>query len=78
MALYDYKCRNCGAVSEILMRKADDCAKCPECGSEDMGKLVSASYRINMNASQKSNTCCGRAERCDSPPCSTGRQCHRH
>jgi putative FmdB family regulatory protein len=76
--IYDYKCRDCGTVKEVLVRRLEDRARCPECGSEAMEKLVSASYRINMNASAPGTTCCGRAERCDSPPCSTGRQCHRH
>ena len=78
MPIYDYKCRICGAEKEILIRRAGDTPMCPECGSEAMNKLVSASYHINMSNPSKGGTCCGRAERCDSPPCSTGRQCHRH
>jgi len=78
MPIYDYKCRDCGAVKELLMRKPADNIRCPECGSQAMEKLVSASYHINMSAEAKGTTCCGRAERCAAPPCSNGQKCHRH
>jgi len=77
MPIYDYRCRNCGAVAEVLVRRAEDSARCPGCGSEAMEKMVSASYHINVNTAPKGATCCGKAERCDVPSCSIGEHCRR-
>lgn len=79
MPLYDYRCRGCGALSELLVRSTEFYVKCPECGSDDMERLVSASYNIRMDAPSSDNTtCCGRSERCEAPPCHTDESCHRH
>ena len=78
MPIYDYKCRECGRVSEIFLRSADsEDIKCPDCGSKNLEKLISASYMIRMNASMPGTTCCGRTERCETPPCFTGDICRR-
>jgi len=79
MPLYDFKCHECGRVSEILLRSADTQAiRCPECGSSNLERLISSSYVVKMFSQAPVTTCCGRAERCDTPPCSTGDTCRRH
>ena len=77
MPIYDYKCRECGRVSEIFLRNAVQVARCPSCGSDNMERLFSASYMIKTDVSASGATCCGRTERCEIPPCSTGDVCHR-
>ena len=78
MPIYDYKCDECGTVSELLVRNMDSSViACPECGSKDMEKLISASYMIQMGAPPAGNTCCGREERCATPACSEGGTCCR-
>jgi putative FmdB family regulatory protein len=78
MPIYDYKCRECGRVSEVLQRSLEgEAIKCPHCGSEDVEKLMSASYMVRMGRDGGGTTCCGSTERCDAPPCSTGDVCHR-
>ena len=78
MPIYDFRCRDCDKVSEILVRGTEgQAAHCTGCGSESMEKLVSASYAIRMDAPESDTTCCGRAERCETPPCSMGDTCHR-
>jgi len=78
MPVYDYKCRDCGKVSEIFLRSLDtEDIHCPNCGSGNLERLISASYMIKIGASAPGTTCCGRAERCETPPCSTGDVCHR-
>ena len=78
MPIYDFRCRDCGKVSELFVRGADSqAARCTGCGSENMEKLISSSYMIKMDAPQSGTTCCGRAERCETPPCSTGEKCER-
>lgn len=41
MPLYEYQCRSCGKVHEVMQRYTDlPLTKCPECGGE-MKKLIS-------------------------------------
>jgi putative FmdB family regulatory protein len=76
--IYDFRCRECGKVLEILVRSADSGEiKCPSCGSKNMERLISASYMIKMGTSAPGTTCCGRTERCETPPCSNGDICRR-
>ena len=50
MPIHDYRCNQCGRVSEILVRvSADEAVRCPECGSEDMERLISASYMVKTD-----------------------------
>lgn len=77
MPIYDFRCRECGRVSEIFLRNASQAARCPDCGSDNMERLISASYMIKTDASAPGTTCCGRTERCETPPCSTGDVCRR-
>ena len=77
MPIYDYRCRECGKVSEIFQRGLSEAVTCPACGSENMERLISASYMIRMDASAPGTTCCGRTERCDVPPCASGDVCRR-
>lgn len=43
MPFYEYQCRACGAVTEVLQKITDGpLKKCPECGKNQLQKLVSA------------------------------------
>ncbi|MBE9514283.1 MAG: zinc ribbon domain-containing protein [Chloroflexi bacterium] len=43
MPIYDFRCRECGKVSEIFLRGADgQVTRCPDCGSDNLGRLISA------------------------------------
>lgn len=78
MPIYDYRCGKCGRTSEVFLRSSDSYVNCPACGSEDMEKLVSASYNIKAGRiTSDDTTCCGRSERCEKPPCSGGETCRR-
>lgn len=78
MPIYDYRCKECGRVSEVFVRNIEGGAiRCPHCGSEDVEKLFSASYIIRMGEAAPGTTCCGRDSRCDTPPCSTDDVCRR-
>ncbi len=80
MPIYEYRCKNCGKVSEYLLAKIDghNEIRCNYCGSTDMEKILSV---VNISTGSLSNhkgkTCCGREGRCDIPPCSTGEICRR-
>ncbi len=78
MPVYDYKCLACGHVFELLAHISgdNDKYKCPVCGSYQLDRMLSAPSLLRHRNSPGS-TCCGRTERCDTPPCSTGGGCHR-
>lgn len=79
MPIYDYKCQDCGEISEIFLHGVENAKSisCPVCGSERVEKLFSASYLLQTETRARGRTCCGRAERCETPPCSTGDVCSR-
>ncbi len=74
MPLYEYKCESCGRVVEELRAgsDADVPIDCPDC-NKPMKRVFSVTGGVRMGAGRPSGaTCCGRAERCDSPPCTDG------
>ncbi len=78
MPIYEYRCLDCGKISEIFFRSLNsEAARCPLCGSNSLERLLSGSYSIRMGASTPGRTCCGRTERCETPPCSDEDTCRR-
>jgi putative FmdB family regulatory protein len=78
MPIYEYRCNECGRVSEILAgpRSEGEALVCQHCGSGDLEKIMSVSSFTFANAYRApGKTCCGRDERCESPPCSSGGVC---
>ncbi|RLC68560.1 MAG: hypothetical protein DRH97_02725 [Chloroflexi bacterium] len=78
MAIYEYECLECGKVSEVFVRGTEQAPRCPDCGSAKLERLISSSYVIRTSSQAPGTTCCGQAERCNAPPCSTGDTCRRH
>jgi putative FmdB family regulatory protein len=78
MPIYEYKCKSCGHVSEVLVQGffSPREPECPECGQEMERLITSPSLLKNTNNSGK--TCCGREERCEKPPCSSEGHCRRN
>jgi len=78
MPIYEYRCRDCGKVHEALVRVIGGSSPgCPACGSHDLERLYSSSYVVRAGPTNPGTTCCGREERCEAPPCSTGNVCRR-
>ena len=79
MPVYQYKCRNCGEISEFMlpMQQNNEIIACRSCGERDMQRMITAPNLVKARANAPGSTCCGRNERCDTPPCSTGDGCRR-
>jgi len=46
MPTYDFKCRDCGEVSEVFVRSFNSKVRCPKCGGENMERLFSSSFKV--------------------------------
>ena len=77
MPIYEYHCADCGQTFEALVR-AEGTVRCPDCGGSALDKLLTAATVLSGWTSRLAgSTCCGRSERCGTPPCSDGNACHR-
>ncbi len=79
MPVYDFRCQECGEVTELFLSVSSEDKKpiCQSCGSHNMERMISAPS-ILRNPVDSNATCCGRTERCETPPCSSGGKCRRH
>jgi len=65
MALYEYKCKECGKLSEILVFSDADTPLCKHCGSEKLEKQFS-SFAVSVSSGNSSAS---------APSCPTGGCC---
>ncbi|MGE4356966.1 MAG: zinc ribbon domain-containing protein [Candidatus Omnitrophota bacterium] len=82
MPIYEYRCKDCGKVSEFLVGvgQSNSDIKCSFCKGKNLEKVISKSFISSaghITGSQGGKTCCGRNQRCDTPPCSDGGGCIR-
>lgn len=42
MPLFEFECTKCNQTVELLLRRPDDTAECPGCGSKKLNRLISA------------------------------------
>ena len=78
MPIYEYRCPSCGGISEIWqgVGNRSDSLRCQHCGESRLEKVLSVSHSLTTTR-PKGATCCGREERCDKSPCSSGGTCRR-
>ncbi len=78
MPIFEYRCNECDAVTEVLVRYASDeeSVKCEGCGSSKVEKMLSAAAVAVKGGPAGSAPncgrearCCGRTAPCDAPPC---------
>ncbi len=71
MPIYEYRCEECGKVSEFIVLSKEDSLAC-ECGSAKLSKLMSA-HNAPKSAGGGSmpmgpmGGCCGNPNSCGSP-----------
>lgn len=75
MPLFEYHCKKCNTIREILVKTADEQVVCPNCGSKNMEKMMShfsplgtSRKRVNVGCVEdpsyrcepgSSGSCCG-------------------
>jgi len=80
MPIYEYKCQECGKVFEVFFRSLHQeiDISCSHCNSKNLKKIFSTPSAVTVgDSASKGLTCCGRTERCSTPPCSDGETCRR-
>ncbi|MGC9324162.1 MAG: FmdB family zinc ribbon protein [Desulfomonilia bacterium] len=75
MPIYEFFCTSCSQVSEMLcpVGESGKGLVCPQCGSRSLTKRMSVTAAPASTSREHGKTCCGREERCDTPPCGGGR-----
>jgi putative FmdB family regulatory protein len=84
MPTYEYECGSCGHRFERFQRMTEKpLRKCPDCG-KPVRRLIGAGAAILMKGGSSrgggnscslestGSTCCGRDQRCGTPPCGGG------
>ncbi|MBC7340122.1 MAG: zinc ribbon domain-containing protein [Firmicutes bacterium] len=78
MPIYEFRCTSCGYQWETLVStSSDNPVECPGCRGKEIKRLVSAAHFSRLAPRPAGKTCCGRSERCDTPPCEGGDRCGR-
>ena len=77
--IYEYRCNDCGTISEFLVgiTSKSESLTCKQCGGSQLEKVISISHALKNEGRLPGQTCCGREERCSTPPCSTDSGCRR-
>ena len=70
MALYEYKCMDCGEITEYLVFSQSEKLSCKKCGSEKLEKLMS-SFAVSVKSSSSSVS----EPSCPYGTCSSGGSC---
>ncbi len=60
----DYKCNDCGKISEIVIRNKEDKIKCNNCGSANMARVFS-SFSCNGSNTNCSGSCSSCSAKCN-------------
>jgi len=73
MPIYEYKCNDCGKISELLVLNKDEVVCCISCNSKKLEKLMSAHNTVgtvgsgNNFAANIPGGCCGSPNSCGNP-----------
>ena len=80
MPIYEYECLSRGGLSEFIEGVSSGATDrmCKHCGCVSLRRVLSKGVTSRMDGmmgAQGGRTCCGREERCGSPPCSEPGTC---
>ena len=70
MPIYEYRCQECGGVTEAFLRIRQEAAqlRCQQCGSERLERTyLSPIAPVRTGAKQEGIPCCGEQEGCSDP-----------
>jgi len=69
MPIYEYKCRECGELSEFRISAQSDTKKltCQKCGSQKLERKISVPSISSGRSVPSGQTCCGNPGGCSEP-----------
>ncbi len=71
MPLYEYECKSCDQIVEVLVRSDNDVATCPDCGDEKLTRVFSVPASPSVKG-KSSLPMAGSGESCGAPRCCGG------
>lgn len=72
MPVFEYKCKKCSKVFEMLIYNKDEEIKCPACNSKELTKLISGFATISSSSPSETPSC--GPDSC--PSCQYGSSCN--
>ncbi|MCO8123629.1 zinc ribbon domain-containing protein [Stieleria sp. TO1_6] len=75
MPLYEFECPGCQHSVELLVRSPEEPAVCPDCGNDQLTRLMSAPSAPSMKGGSSSLPVAARGESCGAPRCCGGGTC---
>jgi putative FmdB family regulatory protein len=69
MPIYEYRCNDCGSVTEILegVGGVSERPHCESCDSTDVARMFSSFAPVMAGGSVTEGSCCGLTDPCDNP-----------
>jgi putative FmdB family regulatory protein len=71
MPLYEYECKSCDSMVELLVRSETDATECPSCGKTELERVLSVPSAPAVK-SQQSLPVAGSGGSCGAPRCCGG------
>ncbi|MGI9468629.1 MAG: FmdB family zinc ribbon protein [Rubripirellula sp.] len=71
MPLYEFECKSCDSVVEVLVRSTSETKACPDCGNVELKRLLSVPASPAI-ASKSSLPTAGGGDACGAPRCCGG------
>lgn len=71
MPLYEYECKSCDQVVEVLVRSPSETAECPECGESGLERQLSVPAAPAVKGGARLPVA-GSGESCGAPRCCGG------
>ena len=72
MPLYEYQCKKCDSLVEILVRRDDESPECPECGSQKLEKQLSVAAAPAVSGAKLPVCAPSETPTCGRPQCGSG------
>lgn len=71
MPLYEYECKSCDRIVEMLVRNFDEKIACPDCGQGDLDRVLSVTAAPSVKGGTNLPVA-GGGEACGMPRCCGG------
>ncbi len=71
MPLYEYECKSCEGLVEVLVRSQSEQAECPTCGGKQLDRVFSVPAAPSVKG-KSSLPVAGSGESCGAPRCCGG------